>query len=68
MDRIVNEQYPDTMTRILKYIGNPLDFNDFIYSIVIAYKPCYRKVLENDANRYKDGDLSMFGKIRMQDL
>ena len=65
--RQMNEKFLENMKRIIDQVQEPLDPNDFIASI--HYKKYYTKVLQNDMNKHKDGNLSMFEDIRaLQDL
>ena len=62
MKRQLAEQYLSNEECVLKNAFSPLRPEDFVSSI--HYKPCYKNVLKADADRYKDGDLSLFDDIR----
>ena len=55
------------MTEIASEAEEPLEFRDYISSI--HYTTRYNKVIQNDKNKYKDGDISLFDKVyRYKDL
>ena len=61
-NRQMAERFLDNMKGIIQKVHEPLSPEDFIASI--HYNKCYEKVLENDADKYMDRDLSMFADIR----
>ena len=62
MKRQLAEQYISNVESVLRNALTPLEPDDFVSSI--HYKPCYKIVLKADADRYKDGDLTLFDDIR----
>ena len=67
MTKIAAGKYLQTMTEIASEAEEPLEFRDYISSI--HYTTRYNKVIQNDKNKYKDGDISLFDKVyRYKDL
>ena len=56
------EQFVTNIEKVLQNASEPLEPHDFISSI--HYERCYEKVLRADAEKYMDGDLSLFSDIR----
>ena len=63
MTKIAAGKYLQTMTEIASEAEEPLEYTS------IHYTTCYNKVIQNDKNKYKDGDISLFDKVyRYKDL
>ena len=62
IQRQMAERFVTNIENVLEGAAEPLDPHNFIASI--HYEHYYDKVLKADAERYMDGDLSLFGDIR----
>ena len=63
-NRKIAEKFLDNIKEILQKAHEPLEPIDSL-----SYNKCYEKVLRIDADRHKDGDMSMFEDIRkLRDL